>query len=477
MNEALIYRNKKMFSLSIVINIIILIGLVAAHKPVEFITTVCLTLAASTIINYFLIYRLKVNPILSALCFIGIFYWIVWLIIVMDPSLNKFLFVFAGITVPTIYQDKKISTGSFIMVITVTIASYVKYKQEIFGGYDVVEPKSLIFTLVIICCMTVIMMTQASASENLRKEAEEQEKEARLQREKAEEMLKLVEENAQGMKNFNNQLNGHTKEVRGLTSEIVNFSNEMELSFGEQTSKIANISENVKAIGKETKGMAENSEAIMKKSAASKELIRKSEHDLDELTSSFSELKHVFDKTLVSSREMTEKTEEISKLSTFIEEIANKTNMLALNAAIEAARAGEHGKGFSVVAQEVRNLADTSFKATSGINKLLEEIKTKSAQNQEFILYSQSAVETSKESTSKFNDTFHEIKKTIDEISGVSVQIGNLSTLISEVDNLITDTTVISDKNAAGLLELNKNLRDINSNIEKIAVAFETINH
>jgi methyl-accepting chemotaxis protein len=69
-------------------------------------------------------------------------------------------------------------------------------------------------------------------------------------------------------------------------------------------------------------------------------------------------------------------SDEIGKIVHAVARIADQTNLLALNAAIEAARAGEHGKGFAVVADEVRNLAEISEKSARGIQEVVNEIQT-----------------------------------------------------------------------------------------------------
>ena len=74
--------------------------------------------------------------------------------------------------------------------------------------------------------------------------------------------------------------------------------------------------------------------------------------------------------------ELEKQSEEIGKIVHAVVRIADQTNLLALNAAIEAARAGEHGKGFAVVADEVRNLAEMSEKSARGIQEVVNEIQT-----------------------------------------------------------------------------------------------------
>jgi methyl-accepting chemotaxis protein len=116
-------------------------------------------------------------------------------------------------------------------------------------------------------------------------------------------------------------------------------------------------------------------------------------------------------------RELAESTERISDIVAMIDEISNQTNLLALNAAIEAARAGEQGRGFAVVADEVRKLADKTGQATSQIVEMISQIRTQSSSAVSAMGSMVSQVDSGKNLVARAGESLSQLVSMVEQVS------------------------------------------------------------
>ncbi|MHB8064715.1 MAG: methyl-accepting chemotaxis protein, partial [Ruminiclostridium sp.] len=185
----------------------------------------------------------------------------------------------------------------------------------------------------------------------------------------------------------------------------------------------------------------------------------------------------VIEEKIVATQFVTEimknNSDEIKKILETITNIASQTNLLALNAAIEAARAGEHGKGFAVVADEVRKLAEGSANATKVITDMLKEIQLDSQHVADSMSARVSEVKYGMQMAGEAREAFKEIvstSKDVDvQIKSITEEIEKMVGEIQRVEGMSKNILNIASRSATGSHEVASAVEQQTAGLQEIA--------
>lgn len=179
-------------------------------------------------------------------------------------------------------------------------------------------------------------------------------------------------------------------------------------------------------------------------------------------------------------RQLNERTTEIGVILNSISNISEQTNLLALNASIEAARAGEHGRGFSVVAEEIRKLAEQSAASTNQVRNIVTNIQSDSANSVERMGSLKAISQKQNEAVLQVIDAFEAIKRSYDVISKNIDQISHSVVKVNEDKEQIVESieniSAVSEETAAASQEVTSSMEQQSYAIEEVAKAAQQLN-
>ncbi|MFW2489207.1 methyl-accepting chemotaxis protein [Clostridium chromiireducens] len=299
------------------------------------------------------------------------------------------------------------------------------------------------------------------------------------------------------------------KSINGQTLELTASAEELSAVAQEVTNKVLDISKSTENI---TTNMSESMKSAnlvnqsMKEISESISELSKKSSDGSEISTGFKEksskLKSQTDEALTNTRNIYEDREkmiisaindgavvkEVSKMVEAISSIAEETNLLALNAAIEAARAGEHGKGFAVVSEEVRKLAEQSASSASSIQSTVTKVQgafKKLSDNSNEVLNF-----INKDVTKQFNefmvssefyyDNAKEISRISEDIATMSEQLNALSQEINAMVNVMASNSEKATEDSAtifeGITEATESMSEIAVTVDKQVQLAQNLN-
>ena len=204
-----------------------------------------------------------------------------------------------------------------------------------------------------------------------------------------------------------------------------------QLSFSNETTEVVeNISDKINIVSENTKLVSTLTDNAKTSANAGEDAIEKA----------INQMKIIEEKTTETSTiisELEEKSIKIGQILDTIKSISEQTNLLALNAAIESARAGEAGRGFSVVADEIRKLAEQSQESTKEIATIISDVQSKTNNAVSVMNENSKEVDTGAKVVNIAGTSFHEILQMIREIAN---QIHEISNSISEINTGTKDS-------------------------------------
>ncbi|MFD2171638.1 methyl-accepting chemotaxis protein [Tumebacillus lipolyticus] len=392
--------------------------------------------------------------------------------------------IFFFVTVLMLYNHRLILSISLFLSFVIfnaliyiqhsAIAAYEQYVSDSFAFYQTWGYTAMIFAF----ALSAVYM-QVVVSKQLKAKVQEQSDKTREAQEKMSDVLQRIRQTTSTLKTFNSTLSENVDVTGRISEEVSQAFSEVAKGVVEQAESSVQISDSIQAVGQSIDYVGSNYETLLATSSGRKAKLAYGSEQIQQLSQAMDRVFEIIEGTVRSMQEMEQQNERIGDILVTISNIANQTNLLALNAAIEAARAGEHGRGFAVVSNEVRELAESSQKSAKEIASILGRIQETSRIISDQVLKGQEAIRSSMSATAETQTFIGEVIRDDEEMQRNSDMMGERIHQLQATSSVIVQETAsisaITEESSAAMEQVSASVDEQMNRIKMIVDSFRDL--